>query len=119
MGTPPIVCPGYPYSPIVRGILTTNGGQVVHRRAISDVNGVITANDYIVAYTSLTASRTLTLPAPVSGIFQQFIIKDESGSAGTFSIVVSGTIDGATNKAINTNYGDIRIYTNGVAWFSW
>ena len=94
------------------------GGLAVNRTAIADTAYTILISDYIVAYTSITAGRNATLP---SGAFvgQQFIVKDESGNAGSFNITVVGTIDGATNKVINTAYGVLRVYWNGTNWSSW
>lgn len=67
-----------------------------------------------------TAGGTLTGPAsPTSDLF--VIVKDEGGNAGTNNITFNSNslnIDGAPTKVINTNFGAIRMYFNGVAWFS-
>jgi hypothetical protein len=53
-----------------------------------------------------------------------YIIKDESGAAGTNAITVTaqvpGTnkIDGASSKTINTNYGVLRLYSSSDNWFT-
>jgi len=51
------------------------------------------------------------------------IIKDESGLAGSTGITMrrSGLaeIDGATNVNISTNFGVLRLYSDGTDWFSW
>lgn len=65
----------------------------------------------------------ITLPAPsVTGNKGKFyIIKDTSGLAGINAITVtpaSGTIDGAASLTINSNYGNMQVFTDGVAWFS-
>jgi hypothetical protein len=102
--------------------LTTNGGEFAHRNAISDANYTATSNDDVIAYTTLTASRTLTIPCASLGTAtnpQKIIVKDESGSAGTFPISLAATIDGSTTKAINTAYGSMRLYANGAACFTW
>ena len=51
------------------------------------------------------------------------IIKDETGNAGTNNITVepesSGVlIDGEESKIINTNYGVLRLYSDGNNWFT-
>ena len=51
------------------------------------------------------------------------IIKDETGNAGTNNITVepetSGVlIDGEDHKVINTNYGVLRLYSDGNNWFT-
>lgn len=107
-------------------ITTLNGGQIVKRTAVSDANYTILASDYIIAYASLTTGRTATLPAAAAGnAGQEWIVKDEAGSAGTNNITVKtngGTIDGvagSTGKVISTNYGALRVYSNGTDYFTW
>lgn len=96
---------------------------VAPRRSVADVASTLAATDYLLAFSSLTATRAVALPSAASvGSAtrpQYFIVKDESGSAGSFPITLTGTIDGATNKSISTAYGEIRIYSNGTAFFSW
>lgn len=100
------------------GTMSNTGGIVTHRTAVADVAYTVLTTDYIVAYTTLTATRAVTLLAsPTTG--QMFIFKDEAGTAGTNNITFVGTIDGATNKAINSNYGVLRIYWNGTNYSSW
>jgi len=92
---------------------------------------VATAADYVcqggeqlVAVTSTGAARAITLPSAASvpqGI--PMVFKDEGGGAATNNITVSragsDTIDGATSKVINTNYGTFRLYSDGVSkWFT-
>ena len=95
------------------------------RTTVADAAYNILATDYIVAYTSLTAGRIATLPTAVGCAGQHYIIKDESGSAGTYNITMgstsSQTIDGAaaSSTKISTNYGVLRLYSNGSNWFTW
>lgn len=103
--------------------LHVSGSQAVRRTAIADVNYTVNATDFIVAYTSLTVSRTVILPTAVGIIGRTYIIKDESGAAsGTVTITIdpngSETIDGAATRTITTAYGAIEIYSNGVNWFT-
>lgn len=50
------------------------------------------------------------------------IIKDEDGVAGTRQINVRGesgeTIDNVTTIPINTDYGVLRLYSDGINWFT-
>lgn len=81
--------------------------------------------DYYIGVTNTAAARTITLPntgsttlAPFIG--QVFIIKDESGAAGTNNITVTpngGNIDGAASYVINTNYGRVEILFDGTNYF--
>lgn len=84
----------------------------------------VAANNDYVGVTSTAAARTITLPAAASyGIGRVLVIKDESGAAGTNNITAqragSDTIDGATSKAISSNYGSLTLYCDGVSkWFT-
>ncbi len=103
--------------------LNANGtpkGLIV-RTAVSG-NYTILASDYLIAYTSTASSYTATLPAASSGnAGQLWIIKDESGGAATHPITIAtsgGNIDGVSSKVISTNYGSMRIYSNGTNYFT-
>jgi hypothetical protein len=80
------------------------------------------STDYLIAYTTLTASRTVTLPSASDMANRILIVKDESGVAGTYNIFINvtagGTIDGASSKTISTSYGNIEVYSNGSQWFT-
>jgi hypothetical protein len=103
---------------LLNGAMAVNGGYKPNRTTVSDANYSILAKDFLIAYTSLTVGRTATLPAPSATYANQtFTIKDESGGAGTNNITVAGTIDGAVNYIINTNYGSVTVYCNGTAYF--
>lgn len=96
--------------------------QTIRRTTVADANYTVLLTDYLIAYTSLTAGRTVTLPAPSAATANQvFVIKDETGNAGSSNITIqgaSGNIDGAASKAINTNYGSIKVYHNGTNYFT-
>lgn len=105
-------------------ITTLNGGQISARTAVSG-NYTILASDHIIAYTSTSSAFTATLPAAAAGnAGQRWIIKDESGGAATHNITVNtsgGNIDGTlgiTGVVINTNYGALRVYSNGSNYFT-
>lgn len=87
---------------------------------VADVAYTVLITDCIVQYTSLTAARVVTLPAAnrvPRG--HAVIIKDGVGTAGADNITVTATIDGGANKVINANYGIVRVYSDGTAWFTW
>lgn len=107
-----------------------NGNAVVNsvlRTECQDIgNYNINRLDNIVAYTSLTESRTVLLPPVKSAIRnKKYVLKDETGAAtSTKSITLrpdindSGvTIDGSSSKVINTAYGSLTVYCNGSQWF--
>jgi hypothetical protein len=90
---------------------------VVSGSATSSYQTIIGVND-----TSSPWTITLATSAMVDG--RIYIIKDESGAAGTNAITVTaqvpGTnkIDGASSKTINTNYGVLRLYSSSNNWFT-
>lgn len=86
--------------------------QFRYRNAI-DANYTINKYDQ---YLGLDGGHTITLAIPTSG--RQLIIKDEAGTAGSANITVVGTIDGATNATISTNYGVLRLVADGTNWFT-
>lgn len=95
-------------------------GLKQNRTAVSDAAYSLLKTDYLIAYTSITASRAVTLPTAASVAGQHFVIKDESGSAsGTIKITIVGTIDGASNPdAVITARGKYHFYSNGTAFFT-
>jgi hypothetical protein len=100
-------------------ITNLGSGIKLLRRAISDAAATISTSDYLVAFTSLSATRAVTLPSASSAAGQHFVIKDESGMAGSFAITILGTVDGTINPvAINAQYGKYKIYSNGTGWFT-
>lgn len=99
--------------------LTTADIGAIKRTAVIDAAYSVLPTDYLVAFVSLSNSRTVRLPTAPVMANKTIIIKDESGKAATYNIVVVGTIDGQVNKVLNTNYGTVRLYSNGMDWFSY
>lgn len=90
------------------------------RTVVANVPYTAVASDHLIAYTTLTATRAITLPAAASMPNQVIVIKDEAGTAGTNNLTFVGTIDGASNPvAVSANFGYKKIYSNGTAWFSY
>lgn len=86
------------------------------RIGISDTNYTATGSDTIIAYRSLTTSRTVTLPA-ASQPGRQLIIKDETGDcASGRSITIQGTIDGSATTVLQSAFAHIVLYDNGTSW---
>jgi hypothetical protein len=93
------------------------------RVAVSDANATVAAGVSTVAYTTLTAARTVTLPAASSfAAGQQLLIVDESGSCSASKTVAaaragSDTINGAAAAVLGTAYGYLCLESNGSnAW---
>jgi len=100
---------------IRRVIMTQSTGQ---RVAVADSNHSASSADTMIAFTSLTSDRTVTLPPPSSMADKELTIKDESGAAGKHAIRVSGAVDGANDTSIKKAYGSLQLYSNGSAWFT-
>jgi hypothetical protein len=94
----------------------------ISRTAVNNTGYTARPSDYVICYTALTAPQTVSLPVASDMNNHILMIKDESGAAGSFNITINvvagGTIDGASSKVINTNYGVIEVYSNGSQWFT-
>jgi hypothetical protein len=81
-----------------------------------------TTGESVVGVTDTSAARTVTLASADATDGRVVIVKDESGGAGTNNITVategSETIDGASSQTISTNYGVLRLYSDGSNWFT-
>lgn len=89
------------------------------RTAVSDANYAALSTDRTIAYTAITAARTVNLPAAASyPTGTALTVFDESGSCSaantiTLSRAGSDTIDGATSISISTAYGYLALQSNG------
>ncbi|MBK2124816.1 phage head spike fiber domain-containing protein [Fangia hongkongensis] len=93
----------------------------------SSTNTNALQNPSIIRCTDTSSARTLTVSSSTiqlgkfSEVFE-FIVKDESGGAGTNNITIdtegSETIDGATSVVISVNYGAVRLYSDGSNLFT-
>jgi hypothetical protein len=106
-------------------ILHVDGGYTVKRTTFSNAAyTALTSDYYVVQVGTMSASRTVALPAAATAAGGKvYVIKDESGSVtGTNTIVIdpNGTekIDGATTLTISAAYGGARIYSDGANWFT-
>lgn len=93
--------------------------RIIGQYTATATNYQVLGTDAIIGVTSTAAPRTITMPlTPTTG--QIWTIKDESGGAAANNITVSGNgrnIDGSSTFIINTNYGSIEVYFNGVNFF--
>lgn len=100
-----------------------SGGMQLERTAVSSSTYNISSSaDYILGCDPTSNAITVTLP-DVTWAAQVYIVKDETGHAAAHNITVatSGgqTIDGASSVTISTNYGVVRVYSNGSNWNQW
>lgn len=97
-------------------VLRVLGGIAFQRRLIGDANAVVTDDDYALVFdTTLTAARTVTLPAAsVSTAGRQLVIKSKNAVNGANTIAIAG-VDGGTST-ISTAYGSRTVIDDGTGW---
>ena len=73
----------------------------------------------LIGVDTTSAAVTVTLPDPaLVEVGAELVIKDEGGNATANVITLTGTVDGAVNPTISTDYDKQTLYSNGTAWFS-
>jgi hypothetical protein len=100
-------------------LVTNDSPLFLTKVTVSDADYATTlTNGLLIAYTALTAPRTVTLP-PATTSGQIVMVVDESGSCSqTNTITIVGTIDGATNKTLNSPYSSITLESNGAGGYA-
>ena len=102
------------------GSLDVQGGIIVERTATAVATS--SAAETIIGVTDTSAPRTITLDTDDVIDGRIIIINDESGAAGTNNITIATeateTIDGSATQTISTNYGVLRVYSDGTNWFT-
>jgi hypothetical protein len=100
--------------------LDVRGSQSVQRTAVA-ADYAVSESDYYIGVIDTAARRTITLPTAATKAGRVYIIKDESGGAGTRPITVKArageTIDGAEALTISAGYGVLRLISSGKSWF--
>lgn len=95
-------------------------GNVFNRTATA-VTYTILNTDYYIGVTDTSIARTISLPAVPLAEGQTFLIKDESGAAGTNNITIdvdaaATTIDGAASYILDSNFGGVYIFYDGTEY---
>lgn len=94
----------------------------------NDQDFQVQAGQYMISCIGLTAPRTITMPDATTEVPEGkvYIIKDESGDAGTHDLTIIGfgtpgneqPIDGVVSGAvINSSKGSLTLVSNGVSWY--
>ena len=99
---------------VVAGSVLGDHNNIYSYTAVTGTVTLTTGSSYVIM---VTAPATVTLPNPAQD-GQVFKIKDVAGTALTTNISIVGTIDGAANALINTNYGALELMYTGGAWYS-
>jgi hypothetical protein len=123
-GTTPIASGGTGQTTALAARSST-GLDIEARHAVVDADYAATATDRYIGYTSLTATRTVTLPkASNVNAGAHFVVGDESGSASVtvqiaFAAFAGDTIDGGASIAIEWPYGRREFVSDGAGrWLS-
>jgi hypothetical protein len=97
------------------------GGSFSTKRLALAVSGN-SDDEVIIGVTDTGSPRTVTIQSADIVAGRIFIIKDESGGAGTNNITIATqdveTIDGAGSATISTNYGSVRLYSDETNLFT-
>ncbi len=104
-------------------------GSVSMKRTVTgaaDYNPSILTDDYLIAVTDTSVARQVIISTEDIAVGSTsrarfFVIKDESGAAGTNNITVSGetgTIDGGSSISISGNGDALTVYSNGTNLFA-
>ena len=92
----------------------------------ADYNPSAITSDYIISVDTTAAARAVTISTEdrdsgTAANPRVFVIKDIAGNAGanniTISLETAGTIDGAANVVINSNYGSVTLTIDGTNGF--
>lgn len=94
-------------------VLRVLGGIAFQRRLIGDANAIVNDDDYALIFdTTLTAARTVTLPAAgASTAGRIIVVKSMNAVNGLNTIAIAG-VDGGTST-ISTAYGSRTLIDNG------
>ena len=106
--------------PVTIGPYSISPGSVGAVAQVADVNYTFTAGVGVAQYSTLTAARTVTLPAanslPAGG---RVMVVDFAGTATANNITIqwagADTIQGGTSTSIALNWGDKELMSDGVS----
>ena len=109
-------------STVVPQVLTTQSGRIVGVTSVDDAAYEALATDYIIAYTALSAARTVTFTDALCTDGRTYHVKDEAGASGTWNITLdpegATPVDGAATAIICGDYNSLTIYCHSNAWFT-
>lgn len=99
----------------------SSGGSLSVTRTASGAANMTSGSSTILAVDDTAAPRTVTLQTADTVAGRVYIIIDESNGAGSNTITVgtegSELINGSATQAISTNYGYLKVYSDGTNWF--
>lgn len=108
-------------------LLTIDSGRRLPRAKSINANYIVQLEDRIIGVDTSGGAIQITMPstfvqASNDNNSQVCIFKDETGDAAVNNITIvtegSELIDGAATKVINTNYGSVGFYSDGINLFT-
>lgn len=107
------------------GTLTIDAGATSVTRNTQNAvasNISTTADDYYIGVDSASGTFTVTLSSTDATDGRELVIHDDGGNASTNNITIdtesTESIDGATSATITSDYGSIRLRSDGSNWFT-
>ena len=107
------------YVKVLKDEIKAKSGGLFDKVYVSAKSTAFTA---AVGYTYLIntgTAVTVTLPSAVTN--PAIVFKDSAGTAATNNVTInradSATIDGATSQPISSNYGSMKLISDGTNWF--
>jgi hypothetical protein len=99
--------------------LTIDAGLVHNRTDVSTVH-TASVSEYILGVTAVPTEILFDATLFTDG--QVLVVKDESGAASASDTILlnasaSQTIDGAADASIESPYGSVLLYSDGINWF--
>lgn len=101
----------------------TASQQLVTAAILAGINAktasyTLTATDFFVPFDATSGACVATLPAVAAAVNQILVVKkvDSSGNAVTLTPAGAETIDGASTKAISTQWGLYAVISDGTNW---
>ena len=107
------------YVKVLKDEIKAKSGGLFDKVYLSAKSTAFTASVGFTYLINTGTAVTVTLPSAVTNA--AIIFKDSAGTAATNNITInradSATIDGATSQAISSNYGSMKLISDGTNWF--
>ena len=107
------------YVKVLKDEIKSKSGGLFDKVYVSAKSTAFTADVGFTYLINTGTAVTVTLPSAVTNA--AIVFKDSAGTAATNNVTInradSATIDGATSQAISSNYGSMKLISDGTNWF--
>jgi len=106
-----------------RAKLELGGGLIMKTSFVNNTNYTAQADDYIIAYSNISADRTVTLPNSLCIPGRFFVIMDQSGSVNSSAKIIIDPegdvtkIVGQSTFMLASPYNAVYVFCGNNAWF--